>query len=171
MTSRLAEPLQMRWQESQTPQGSPSGVRFSQLSAIASTRARVVLPTPRGPQSRYPCATRPRAMAPLSVFETCDCTATDAKFRGRYLRARASIAIGNGEPETGTNNRNGSIRRSLAQRRSGTRTRLRISHATLAPSTNPSPGEQSLAGEAREPHIGSIAARSQLPLATAILQV
>src|SRR5829696_1927962 len=29
-------------------------------------------------------------MAPLSVFETCDCTATDAKFFGRYLRARAT---------------------------------------------------------------------------------
>src|SRR5215203_5151302 len=29
-------------------------------------------------------------MAPLSVFDTCDCTATDAKFFGRYLRARAT---------------------------------------------------------------------------------
>src|SRR5687768_5864495 len=83
----------MRWQDVHTPHGSPSGDRFSQLSAIASTRASVVFPTPRGPQSRYPCATRPRAIAPLSVFDTWDCTATDAKVRGRYFRARASITV------------------------------------------------------------------------------
>src|SRR3954466_8638898 len=56
---------------------------------MASTRARVVLPTPRGPHSRYPCATLPLAMAPRSVFETCDWTATSAKLFGRYLRASA----------------------------------------------------------------------------------
>src|SRR4029079_12263146 len=93
-TSRLDDPLQMRSQETQTPHGSPSAPRFSQLSAIASTRASGVLPTPRGPQSRYPCATRPRAMAPLSVAETCDCTATSLKRFGRYLRARAIICGG-----------------------------------------------------------------------------
>src|SRR5215207_9021195 len=42
-------------------------------------------------------------MAPLSVFETCDWTATDAKLRGRYFRARASITVGNGK--AGTENR------------------------------------------------------------------
>jgi hypothetical protein len=51
-TSRLEDPLQMRWQEMHSPQGSPSPCLFSQLSAIASTRASVVLPTPRGPQRR-----------------------------------------------------------------------------------------------------------------------
>jgi hypothetical protein len=35
----------------------------------------------------------------LSVFDTCDWTATDAKFRGRYLRARASIRPGTGDWE------------------------------------------------------------------------
>src|SRR5215207_2209561 len=116
MTSRLADPLQIRWQESQTPHGSPSGVRFSQLSAIASTRASVVFPTPRGPHRRYPCATRPRAMAPLSVFETCDWTATDAKFRGRYLRARASIKIRNRELGTEPQTASGREAASLVQR-------------------------------------------------------
>src|SRR4051812_24774630 len=88
-TSSDDEPAQMRWQLAHSPQGSLESVRRSQLSAIASTRARVVLPTPRGPQSRYPCATRPRAIAPFSVAATCDCTATSAKVFGRYLRARA----------------------------------------------------------------------------------
>src|SRR2546423_8094571 len=88
-TSRLDDPLQMRWHEMHSPHGSPSSRLFSQLSAIARTRASVVLPTPRGPQSRYPCATRPLAMAPRSVFDTCDWTATSAKLFGRYLRASA----------------------------------------------------------------------------------
>src|SRR3954467_9100796 len=88
-TSRLDEPLQIRWHETQCPHGSPSPPLFSQLSAIASTRASVVFPTPRGPHSRYPCATLPLAMAPRSVFETCDWTATSAKLFGRYLRASA----------------------------------------------------------------------------------
>src|SRR5687767_6725128 len=89
-TSRLELPLQIRWQDVHSPQGSPSADLFSQLSAMASTRASVVLPVPRGPQSRYPCATRPRAMAPRSVSDTWVCTATPAKFLGRYLRASAS---------------------------------------------------------------------------------
>src|ERR1700736_5879681 len=72
-----------------SPHGSPSSRLFSQLSAIASTRARVVFPTPRGPQRRYPCATLPLAMAPRSVLDTCDWTATSAKRFGRYLRASA----------------------------------------------------------------------------------
>src|SRR6478672_3854967 len=77
-------------QEVHSPQGSPSSRLFSQLSAIARTRASVVLPTPRGPQRRYPCATRPRAIAPRSVLDTCDWTATSENLRGRYLRARAT---------------------------------------------------------------------------------
>src|SRR5206468_10090872 len=95
-TSRLAEPLQMRRQDAHSPHGSPASAgspRRSQLSAMASTRARVVLPTPRGPQRRYPCATRLRAIAPLSVVATWDCTATSAKVLGRYFRARARAMI------------------------------------------------------------------------------
>ena len=55
ITSRLAEPFQMRRQFSHSPQGSPAGVtvsRRSQLSAMARMRAAVVLPTPRGPVRR-----------------------------------------------------------------------------------------------------------------------
>src|SRR5215467_4612520 len=39
-------------------------------------------------------------MAPLSVAETCDCTATSAKRFGRYLRARAMDTGGNGDRST-----------------------------------------------------------------------
>src|ERR1041385_7520479 len=79
----------MRRQLWHSPHGSPVFLTasFSQLRAIARTRASVVLPVPRGPQKRYPCATRPFAIAPWSVAETCDWTATSANFRGRYLRA------------------------------------------------------------------------------------
>src|SRR5688500_14872220 len=89
-TSRLELPLHIRWHDVHSPHGSPSVPLFSQFRAMASTRASVVLPVPRGPQSRYPCATRPRAMAPRSVSDTWVCTATPAKFLGRYLRASAS---------------------------------------------------------------------------------
>ena len=95
----VAEPLQMRRHEAHSPHGSPSSEaspRRSQLSAIANTRASVVLPTPRGPHSRYPWATRPRAIALFNVVDTCDCTATSAKRFGRYLRARASDMGGSG---------------------------------------------------------------------------
>ncbi len=51
-TSSAVCPPQMRPQLSQLPHGSPSAVRLGQLSAIASTRASVVFPTPRGPQKR-----------------------------------------------------------------------------------------------------------------------
>jgi hypothetical protein len=51
-TSSEVRPAQIRSHESQVPQGSPSASRLGQLSAIASTRASVVFPTPRGPQKR-----------------------------------------------------------------------------------------------------------------------
>src|SRR5688572_5286130 len=86
-TSRLDAPDQMRTHDTHWPHGSPDASRFSQLSAIASTRARVVFPVPRGPHNRYPCATLPLAIAPRNVLETCVCTATSAKFFGRYFRA------------------------------------------------------------------------------------
>src|SRR6266513_755858 len=65
-TSRFTAPVQTRVQESHSPHGSPAvpEPRRSQLSAIARIRAAVVLPTPRGPANRYPCATRPAATAP-----------------------------------------------------------------------------------------------------------
>src|SRR5262245_4516825 len=82
----------MRRHDAHSPHGSPfndGSSRRSQFSAIASTRPSVVFPTPRGPQSKYPFATRPCWIAPLSVVDTCDCTATSANRFGRYLRARA----------------------------------------------------------------------------------
>src|SRR6185503_20383618 len=82
----------MRTHDWHWPQGSPFSPRFSQLSAMASTRASVVLPVPRGPHNRYPCATRPRAIAPRSVLDTCVWTATSAKDLGRYFLARDSNA-------------------------------------------------------------------------------
>ena len=69
-TSRLAFPFHTRRQFSHSPQGSPDGSRLGQLSAIARMRAAVVLPTPRGPVSRYPCPTRPRATAPRRTAAT-----------------------------------------------------------------------------------------------------
>ncbi len=51
-TSNAVWPPQIRAQSSQVPHGSPSWVRSGQFSAMARTRARVVLPTPRGPQKR-----------------------------------------------------------------------------------------------------------------------
>jgi len=51
-TSSDVRPLQMRSHDSHTPHGSPFSARCGQFSAIASTRAAVVFPTPRGPQNR-----------------------------------------------------------------------------------------------------------------------
>ncbi|AKF85419.1 hypothetical protein MFUL124B02_12000 [Myxococcus fulvus 124B02] len=70
---------------------SPQGVAvgpFSQLRALASRRAAVVLPTPRGPQNRYACATRSILMAFAMVRTTCSCPVMSSNFCGRHLRAR-----------------------------------------------------------------------------------
>src|SRR5688572_9275979 len=72
---------------SHTPQGVAVGP-FSQHSALARTRAAVVLPTPRAPQKRKAWCTRPRANAFASVRVTCSCPTISAKLCGRYLRAR-----------------------------------------------------------------------------------
>src|SRR5881397_719107 len=93
-TSRFAAPVQTRVQESHSPHGSPAvpEPRRSQLSAIARIRAAVVLPTPRGPANRYPCAARPPATAPRRAAAMCSCTIRSANFLGRYFRASAIIA-------------------------------------------------------------------------------
>jgi hypothetical protein len=44
------------WHDSQVPHGSISADGFEQLIIFAKIRAVVVLPTPRGPQKRYACA-------------------------------------------------------------------------------------------------------------------
>ncbi len=89
MTSSAVCPLQILAQLSHSPQGSPDSSRTEQLRAIASIRASVVLPTPRGPQKRYACPTRLSDTARRSVSETCCWVATSANRRGRYFRANA----------------------------------------------------------------------------------
>src|SRR2546426_6638018 len=91
-TSRFTVPPQIRVHESHSPHGSPAAERRSQLSAIARIRAAVVLPTPRGPAKRYPCATRFWATAPRRAAATWSWTMRSANRRGRYFLARAIIA-------------------------------------------------------------------------------
>src|SRR5690606_27881816 len=49
--------------DSHTPHGRPAGSASSQLTAIASSLAVVVLPTPLGPEKRYACPVRPLVTA------------------------------------------------------------------------------------------------------------
>jgi hypothetical protein len=72
--------------------GSPS-TGASQLMALASSRATVVLPQPRGPVNRYAWATRPRSSALASVVVTCSCPTTSSKVCGLHFRARTWYAI------------------------------------------------------------------------------
>src|SRR3990172_3116858 len=51
-------------------------------------RAVVVLPTPRGPENRYACASRLATSALERVRVTCSCPITSAKIWGRHLRER-----------------------------------------------------------------------------------
>ena len=50
-----------------SPHGSPSSPRCSQFRAFARIRAVDVFPVPRGPLSRYACATRSPVTAPFSA--------------------------------------------------------------------------------------------------------
>ena len=49
-------------QDSHSPQGSMSGPGCEQFIVLAKMRAVLVLPTPRGPQNRYACASWPLRM-------------------------------------------------------------------------------------------------------------
>src|SRR5262245_33779851 len=77
---------------SQTPHGVAVGP-LTQHSALARTRAAVVLPTPRAPQNRKAWWTRPLANALASVRVTCSWPTISAKVCGRYLRARTRYDI------------------------------------------------------------------------------
>ena len=59
-----------------------------QLSALASTRAVLVLPVPRGPLNKYAWLCRPSATAVCNAVVTCCCPLISAKFRDRYRRYR-----------------------------------------------------------------------------------
>jgi hypothetical protein len=54
---------------------------------LAKIRAQVVLPTPRGPQKRYACASFPLATAFLSVVVSACCPTTASNDEGRYFLA------------------------------------------------------------------------------------
>ncbi len=73
--------------DSHSLHGSPSAVRCSQLMAFAKMRAVVVFPTPRCPQKRYECASRPVSTALRSVLAKAACPTIDLNVDGRYLRA------------------------------------------------------------------------------------
>ena len=75
------------WQLSQWLHASPVSVGVRQFIALAKMRAQVVLPTPRGPQKRYACASFPLLTAFFSVVVRADCPTTETKDTGRYLRA------------------------------------------------------------------------------------
>ena len=76
---------------SQTPHGSivappcPSGP--TQFSALAISRAVLVLPPPRTPVIRNACASRSRAIALASVVTIASCPISSENVCGRYLRA------------------------------------------------------------------------------------
>jgi hypothetical protein len=86
MTS-TERPSVISTQATQVPHGFAVGP-FSQLTALATRRAAVVLPTPRGPVKRKAWASRPRASAFERVRTTCSWPVISAKVCGRYFRAR-----------------------------------------------------------------------------------
>ena len=73
--------------EGHFPQASGASPRAVHASALASRRAVVVFPTPRGPVNRYACATRPEASALRSVRVTASWPTTASKACGRHFRA------------------------------------------------------------------------------------
>src|SRR5215467_13178977 len=62
-------------------------VRCVHASALARSRAVVVLPTPRGPVKRYACATRPDLSAFCNVRVTGSWPTTASNAWGRHFRA------------------------------------------------------------------------------------
>ena len=69
-STSVSRPAVISTQIAHVPHGSGVGPD-SQLSALASRRAVVVLPTPRTPVKRKACATRSELIAFLSVRVTC----------------------------------------------------------------------------------------------------
>lgn len=73
--------------ESHSPQASTWACKLVQLMVLASMRAQVVLPTPRGPQNKNACASWLFFMAFFNVLVICCWPTTVSKVTGRYLRA------------------------------------------------------------------------------------
>ena len=64
-----------------------AAARTSQLTALASSRATVVFPTPRGPEKMYACAMRPLRRAFCNVRRTWSWPVSPSKVWGRYFLA------------------------------------------------------------------------------------
>ena len=92
MRSSARDSLMAR-QRSQALSGSPLA-GDTQLTALARTRAVLVLPVPRGPQNRKACASRPPFTALRSVFVTVSCPTTSDRARGRHFLYRTSAICG-----------------------------------------------------------------------------
>jgi hypothetical protein len=80
-----ARPSATATHDAQTPQGRFAGSGSRQLTAFASRRAIVVLPTPRGPVKRYACATRSSTIALRSVCTTCSCPTSSSNVCDRHF--------------------------------------------------------------------------------------
>ena len=74
-------------QDSHSPQGSMSGPGLEQLIIFAKIRAVVVLPTPRGPQKRYACASCPLLIEFDSVLAIVSWPMSVSKESGLYFLA------------------------------------------------------------------------------------
>src|SRR5215217_3208782 len=81
-------PALIAWQVRHALHGRWLGSSCKQLIALASTRAVVVLPVPRGPLKRYAWATRSRRTAFCNVRTMCSWPTSSSlsKDWGRYLR-------------------------------------------------------------------------------------
>jgi len=90
----ISSPLFIDTQLSHWQQGSGVGASdFRQLSALASIRAIVVLPTPRVPVKRYACATCPVLTAFFSVCEIGSCPTTSSNLCDLYRLANTVYDI------------------------------------------------------------------------------
>ena len=74
-------------QDSHLPQGSISSEGLEQLMAFANILAVVVLPTPRGPQKRYACASFPLMMEFFRVCAILSCPISVSNESGLYFLA------------------------------------------------------------------------------------
>jgi len=75
------------WHDSHVPHGSMSAEGSEQLIIFAKIRAVVVLPTPRGPQKRYACASWPLRIEFLRVWAILSWPINVPKESGLYFLA------------------------------------------------------------------------------------
>src|ERR1051326_1107494 len=80
-------------QDSHLSQASTLSVMLKQLMVLASMRAQVVFPTPRGPQNKKACARCLLLMAFFKVEVMLCWPTTVSKVAGRYLRADTTKSL------------------------------------------------------------------------------